>query len=237
MNTHGTVEDLLPGYALGSLDNNEEATVQKHLRDCTDCARALGRHLEIAASLSLSAEEMTPPAGLKERIMEAATDSQVLSLPSRNRARGVSRVPRWNPLMAVAAAAAVVVIGLGGWNISLQQRLASTRSQLASNQVLHGELHSPAGSTVATVSYLAHDNLALVSFHGLTQPSSKVYELWVIDATGHADPVSTFLPDGDGSKLVVVSRKLAQSDQLAVTEEPPGGSRIPSSAPVFSGKV
>ena len=235
---HGNVEELLPSYALGALDSDEEALVQHHVRDCNACAAALGRHLEIAAALSLSTDEVTPPAGLKERIMDAATGARVLSLPAPSQhSRKRFQATRWNPLVAVAAAAAVVVIMLGGWNLALQQRLTTTQSQLATNQVLRGDIRSTAGASVGAVSYLSRDNLALVSFHGLDRPASKVYELWVIDASGRADPVQTFLPDGDGTKLIVVSRRIAASDQLAVTEEPPGGSRIPSSAPIFSGKI
>ena len=47
----------------------------------------------------------------------------------------------------------------------------------------------------------------------------------------------TFLPDGDGSKLLVLSRPLVGNEQLAVTVEPLRGSLQPTTRPIITGTI
>ena len=80
--------------------------------------------------------------------------------------------------------------------------------------------------------------MALVSLHGLALPGSgRTYELWIVPAGAVAQPAGTFLPEEDGTKLLVVSRQLPVGTQIAVTLEPLGGSPQPTSTPLVAGRI
>jgi len=69
-------------------------------------------------------------------------------------------------------------------------------------------------------------------------PTGKVYQAWTIarGATGVA-PSVTFAPDASGSAVVELPEGAANLGAVAVTVEPPGGSRTPTSKPTFVRKL
>jgi anti-sigma-K factor RskA len=239
MTTHDQVDELIAAYSLGAVDEAEAGLVRQHLPGCPECQRTLLRMTEVVAVLPLSLEEVEPPAMLRERILAGVTAPQgaaasaagrALAVPSEGRLVQLRRVPRWAPLAAAAALLAVMF----GWNLSLQTRSlpAPAPGNIEANLVDSGH------SGVGTVTYLKDQHVALVSFHSLTRPTpGKNYELWVIPSGGTPQPAGVFLPEPDGSKVLVVNRGMVHGDTVAVTEEPPGGSPRPSGTPVISGRL
>jgi anti-sigma-K factor RskA len=95
-----------------------------------------------------------------------------------------------------------------------------------------------AGVQVSAV-YLRRDGLTVVDFKDMppTQPS-QVYELWLITADGRALPAGVFVPDSNGSKLVLITQDLKGASELAVTIEPgPNGSPLPTQQPQLKGAI
>src|SRR5260370_135124 len=89
----------------------------------------------------------------------------------------------------------------------------------------------------ATVIDLKGDGLALVDFSGLPAVGQgRVYEVWLITSGGRADPAAVFVPDGNGSKVVLVNRALQGYSLMAITNEAgPDGQQAPPQEPQLYG--
>lgn len=248
MTAHHEVDDLIAAYSLGAVDEPEAAAVRRHLPDCPECQDTLLRMTEVVAVLPLSLEEVAPPEGLRERLLaSAAVDAAVMSAslgsdgpiagrpatgpaPGAGRLLFLRRVPNWAPV----AAAAVLLVALLGWNLGLQTRKTIPPPTTTIQATLLDSRHSDVG----TVTYVKDQRVALVSLHSLSAPSpDKNYELWVIPAGGKPVAAGVFLPDPDGSKVIVVNRTIHHGDTIAVTEEPPGGLPQPTGSVEISGQI
>ncbi len=196
---------------------------------------------EVASVLPLAVEEIAPPQGMRERVLGAAVQGQRVPPPAKPGLQvAPPRHPRRLSWAYPFAAAAVLLLAVGGWNVYLQDRLRQTDAQLARVQAetSHGTLVAAHGASAGSVSYLAQDHLALVSLHAVgAPPPGKTYQLWVIDGNGRADPAGVFLPETDGTKVLVISRSLSPSDKVAVTVEPLGGSGQPTSSAIITGSL
>ena len=109
-------------------------------------------------------------------------------------------------LSVAAAAAACVAVGLA---VSLSQ---STQKQVFSVVVRNGH--------------------ATLSATGLgAAPSGKTYEAWVIPASGPARPAGLF--SGGAGTSIHLRGTVPRNAGIAVTIEPAGGSRKPTTKPIF----
>lgn len=144
--THEAITELLPGYALGALDEDEERFVARHLDDCPVCRLQLDELRETAGLLAFGAPPAQPSPGAKAALFARVAAAEGAARPTvtnlappaqphprergasvRTRARSArSRFawPRPAPArLAPLALAAAVILSLLGWNISLQRRL------------------------------------------------------------------------------------------------------------------
>lgn len=261
MNTHARVDELLAGYALGSVeDYSEIRMIREHVKSCPECTESLRQLSQVAATLPLSVEEVQPPASLRERVLAAALAPEtgtegrgsmrpsggpaIVPLqagPGENDEGKVIAFPRRLLTRTVLpwAAAAAVALTLGTWNLSLQNQLMRSNNQLAERgAVLHGSMTDTNQASVGTITYLKNDRVALVDLRSLASPPpGRALELWVIDGKGHPEPAGVFLPEPDGTKLLVVNRLVSPNDQIAITVEPLAGSPQPTTSPIISGRI
>lgn len=120
------------------------------------------------------------------------------------------RQRRWvtRGLAVAAAAAACVAVGLG---VALSQ---SSKPQQR-----------------WTVS-VGRDGTATLSVSGLAAaPSGKTYEAWIVPASGSPRPAGLFTGSTNAVRL---RGTVPQHATVAVTVEPKGGSRAPTTQPIFS---
>lgn len=240
MRLHEQVDELIAAYSLGAVDAPEAALVRRHLPDCTECQETLLRMTEVVAVLPLSLEEVQPPRELRDRILSGVAGEQststrvgptIVADPApMGKLLFLRRVPNWAPV----AVAAVLLAVMFGWNLSLQNRHLNPTPSTTQQASLVDSAHSPVGS----VTYMKDRQVAFVTFNALTAPASgKTYELWVIPAGGKPQAAGVFLPDPDGSKVLVLNRTMGHGDTVAVTEEAPGGVAQPTGAPVITAQL
>jgi len=181
-------------------------------------------------ALGLAVEPVTPPPGLRARVLAAVREPAVLE-PRRWRA--AVRVP-------LGAVAAIVVVALLG-GLLAGERIGESRAPAPQSQVAHFTLtgHGSMAGASATVIDLKQDGIALVSFDGLPQaPAGKLYEVWLITPDDRAEPAGIFLPDENGQRLLVIERPLKGYKLMAVTvEAAPSGVAQPTQAPELAGTV
>ena len=138
---------LMDGYLDGELDPITSQTIERHLRDCPECARTHEAHRALVHSIGSAMPYYNAPSGLRERIRSSLRE-ETAEQPVRNvapDARPViaekQREPRsiifgtsWNWL---ALAASIVLVAIIAWNLvpRLQQSGANAEQFLATQLI------------------------------------------------------------------------------------------------------
>jgi anti-sigma-K factor RskA len=206
-----SIHDLSAAYALDALDEGERLAFEEHLAGCERCREEIAGFSGAAEALAYASGPAEPPSALRDRILVAARAERPNLVPLR---------PRWAyPVAAAAAVAACVAVGLGVWTVSLHDRLSSTRA-LQSVPVTG----APGSLVVAS-----NGSAALVLYRLDAAPAGKTYEAWVIRGARAAAPAGLFR--GGGRTFVPIAGRVRKGAVVAVTVEPAGGSRAPTTKP------
>src|SRR4029077_19416669 len=99
-------QNLLHPYLDGELDLVRHLEIEHHLLDCTACAGAHERHVELRAALKSEALYHRAPAGLRNRLRATAA-----------RESGSSAAPRRLARVALGIAAAAAWVALLIWGL------------------------------------------------------------------------------------------------------------------------
>lgn len=226
------LHSLMAPYALDALDADERSRFEMHLDQCSTCQAELAGFQDTAALLG-DAESAAPPPGLRDRLLvEIATTQQerpvVTALAER---RGLRRTL---PRLAMAAAFVVGTVGVGGFVVErnraddINGRNVAISAVLSSADADTTSTTFPSGGNVRLISS-ADKDAAVIFAHGLPAPGKdKVYQVWMINDSGPTSQ-GTFVSNGQ-----MVMKGVAGADRVAVTVEPEGGSRRPTTSPVAS---
>jgi anti-sigma-K factor RskA len=258
MNAHEQYADDLALYALGTLQGEERAALESHLKGCAECRRELELLRGDSALLAFSVSGPRPPARSRARLMEA-----VAREPRQREVREIKvETSRWRMWFSAlewvgAAAALVVVLLLVRQNGQLQNQLSQARinssaqeAQLQQAKQLVESLTSPdavryvlvAGKTPpqpqGKAIYVAKSGtLVFLASNMPALPPQKTYELWLIPTTGAPIPAGLFHPNAQGSAAVVKPQLPpgVEAKTFAITVEPEAGSAAPTSQPIMVG--
>ena len=138
-------------------------------------------------------------------------------------------------MIGLVAAALVLVVGLGGWVVTL---VNDQRNQQVAGQQINDLLTAPDAKIYATqldganVSYVVSKERNQAVFLGddVQSPGDdKVYQLWTIEGD---DPTSQGLVSGGGAVTHWFGAPVDDAQVMAVTVEPTGGSPAPTTTPL-----
>ena len=245
--THGREPHTLAGaYAMDAIAAPDRARFERHLAECEECAQEIAGLREATARLA-TASAVTPPAGLKQRVMAAAAMTRQQPPPVAAAEAGTpARIPAIRPwfralarpgrLAMAAAAAAVlasaVVFGVsnGSMRDQLDQAQVNSQQMAAVLTARDATMMTGAvagGGTVTIV--MSHSRHALVftaaDLHAL--PAARGYELWLIGPAGDRR-VIMIAPGQHDMAGPVIASGLRAGDHLALTAEPSGGTARPT---------
>jgi anti-sigma-K factor RskA len=134
----------------------------------------------------------------------------------------------------MAAAIVVLAILQVGTRHQLQQAQANSQtiaSVLAASDARIELGSSTVGGTVTAV-ISKHDREAVVTASGMPTPSdARVYQLWVMNGT-NARSVGLLPGSSAGATSPVLAGDVQPGDQLAITIEPAGGTKQPTTNPI-----
>ncbi len=227
------VEELSGAFALGAVPAEESAQVVEHLVTCTDAHRLVSELIEVAGILSLSVDEVAPPARLRSNLMAAALAGDSVDVVAQRGPILMRPHRRWlSPALLAAAAMFVAAIGMGAWNVNLNHRLnqrspsaddkavlAALASgahvvQLVSSTGIQGQLIEPQDGSAA---YLVGTMPA--------PPPGKAYQAWLMR---DGIPVSAGVFKPSGFTVQPLQGSLNGVQLVSFTLEPEQGSKKPT---------
>ena len=232
------VLEMLPAYALGSLDAEEKSGVEEHLGECPACQRELEAYQAVAAQLPLAVPLQTPPPRLRQAILDRAGQVSPAGRSAGARPALLQRLG-WSlrapaPAWALVGVALLAVILLG-LNLVLLRQVASPPASAFHLIQLAGTDSAPQASAWVVVS--ADGRSGTLIAQGLPAlPPGQQYQLW-LNRNGQRTSGGVFTVDATGyaSKWVYTKIPLADFKQFGVTIEPQGGSPAPTGARVLVG--
>ena len=262
MSERERIDELANDRAIGALEDDERLELESLLAaSAADAPDAVDEAEELAAALALAPEAVPPPITLRSRVFQEIDESTAAPAPA-----SVPESSWWQkPAVAWAVAGGVAVFAVMAHmeRSNLREQgiaLAEQRIQLLDENRLINKENSQYRSVFevlsaaetravsldapenASVHVYWHEEKGLVlAGQRLPIPAdNRTFQLWVIPKGGAAPvSVSVFAPESDGSALVVGESPTPIEDAaaLAITEEPPGGAPLPTTAPIWVGPV
>jgi anti-sigma-K factor RskA len=233
MTSHDEMLDNVAAYALGFLPESEATTVAEHLATCESCRAEYDFLRPAVTAVAYSAEacvDSSSGATVVSPLLKARVMKQV-----RGDAAASTRSRAW-PAYAVAAACLAIAILTGLVDVSLNNQLEHYRAQTVAQAQTIADLTAPdsaryrfSGGEVVT-----HGDRLYIAMHGLAAPpAGHVYQAWTFakGASGVA-PSVTFEPADGGVAVVRLPEAATSIAAVAVSVEPQGGSKQPTTKPI-----
>ena len=242
-------------YALDALDGDDRTGYEAHLDTCAACRDEVAAFRatihEVADTIEpgdlAGADDLIddrdsagPPPAVRERVLRAITADQPAT--SIRTARTDDPLPRtWpRPHLLLAAAAVLVAIIAGGVVISRNNDAQPSGDALVAR--LHNEGATDFTMTGnggdATFVRAANAKSGVIVVDRLAPlDDSRAYQAWTIVAGASPRPSTVFRPDASGRAVVTIASLPADVTRVAVTIEPRGGSRTPTTPAVFAATV
>jgi anti-sigma-K factor RskA len=223
-------------YLLGLLDEHQAARFLGHAEQCAICRDELGALQPAVDVLPETVPQLVAPAHVKRQVMSVVR-AEASQEPLAARAARPRRAGAWGRLWPRAdtrrAALAFAVAGLIAGGIVIGSR--SSGGSAATPRVISADV------TIAGASAVLHESAghSWLTVAGLPQPRrGRVYEVWVKRHGGPPQPTSSlFTPTTAGRATAAVPDDLGRASEVMVTQEPAGGSALPTSTPIIVARV
>jgi hypothetical protein len=227
--------DDAASYVLRAMPDGEWEVYQDHLARCTPCAEKVAELAFVADALLSGVPQLSAPAPVRGRVMAIVqAESELLRAAGHGADRPAPELEprrrRWwslRPLPAIALASVALAIGIGsGTLLSGGDNGVTPRTVVA--QV------DAAGASARL--RMTADGAKLVVSGMPAPPKGRVYQVWLRrNAAAPPEPTNAlFSVSRAGDASVDVPGKLDGVDAVLVTDEPSGGSRLPTRAPVIT---
>jgi putative zinc finger protein len=233
--THEHVQELLPEFLLGSLDDVATADVRRHLRGCASCREEQDRLEEGIDALSRAAHDTAPPEDLRPRVLQVLGeewDEEPAAVPQPVAAPSPPPRRRLASLIAVAAAVVLVAVSLT-WGVAQHRRASLAATDAASYRTILSTLGGKdfrlgslggdgwEGLTGQIVVYdgdAEHgwSSWALVFLQSDADPGDVTAHLVAADGRTIALPTMSFR-DGEARTWLVTHEDLTRFDELTIT--------------------
>ena len=230
---HSEIRHILPAYAIGAVDPEDQAIVETHVAQCADCRAELATYRALADDLLYAIPPYEAPQKIEKRLQ------QVVHSPQRAQPAGRRQ---WARSLALAAAVLIFLLSNAFWAYQTRTLSEELRVQATALAVLAEApkvtLRGDAAPEARGVLYLRPEaNVALLRIYNLPPlPPDRAYQVWLI-YDGHRDTGALFQVH-QGDEIVVLiraPRPLAEYDAIGITVEPAGGSPGPTGPRVLHG--
>lgn len=257
MNDHTMIEELTAVRVLGGLDDADfrllDEQLTAHRPDCAECRSIQDSYSEVAGRIGFALNPRPLEESAETRILESilgggeqgAVEPIDIHRPRRSESspgETDGREPRTRPrtwVRVVAAGVAAAVLLVGGVGLGYLTLPRTTSSRQALGEFLPGaSVTSFSATNGGQLEYASKAGSPDVFVWGSglrPPPPGHVYQLWTISGKTPS-PGPTFVPE-NGTAVVHMQTDLADSQVMAVTIEPVGGSMQPTTTPIFTAPI
>lgn len=234
--------ELLPAYALGSLDAEEAIQIAEHVVICPSCCAELASYQAVADKLALAAPDAAPPAALKQQLLGRLQTPYAASEPEARpswwqRMAGLLHggAPVWG-LAALTLVAVLVLSNLWWWQ---QTRRHETVVTTGGMQVVAMAGTKAAPGAVGTLVISQDGEYGTLVVDGLPAlGAERQYQLWLIRGDRRTSGgVFSVSAEGYGALLISSPNPLSSYPSFGITIEPTGGSPSPTGEKVLGGSL
>lgn len=234
---HEDILQLIPIYALNSLDSDEAALVRRHLAGCEACRAELEAYEAVVDVMPLAAPSARPSPELKGRLMTQIKNEQV-SIPAAPPTPAKTK-PSWGQQISEAfqnllsgplwrPVGLLIVIALVVSNAILWQQLNAPDPNAWRRVRLTGSELTPEARGIIYISADGRNGTIIVDQLPQLNPDQQ-YQLWLI-RDGQRTSGAVFSVDSDGYRGVQIesAEPLQNYGAFGITIEPAGGSPEPT---------
>jgi len=255
--------DVMEAYALGALDAEERAAFEAHLATgCAACARAVDEARWLVSQLAYAAPEAAPSDMLKGRLLRTVR-MEGQAAPQAVAAKSAIPFWMWGAVAALLLFSVYSAWNARRLDREIHEANQRAAALLAEREKTEEALTiakreamimmDPASHKIALWGEHAHPETLDAKWHkelGLCVTGDKVpmpsenhvLQVWFIPKDKDAKPMPSMMvkPDANGKLMLLIMHPPEAMDStkaIAITEEPEGGSRWPTSAPIWTGNV
>jgi anti-sigma-K factor RskA len=233
-------------YALGVLPAGDAQRVREHMATCSQCRDEYAKLKTTAVTIGFSSQTSTPAADCPSTLLKPRIMREVRASLDGSRAE---RPPVWPAYLVAAACLAIAIVSSIG-DIALNNQLHQAKSQVALGAQRSTALARDLAESRSTLSDLLSSDAKrypinggevvtrggrlYITINGLpAPPRGKTYQAWTL-ARGakRVAPSLTFVPDARGVAVVTVPVDARDTAAVAISVEPEGGSKQPTTKPI-----
>jgi anti-sigma-K factor RskA len=235
----GHILEIIPAYALGSLETQEAESARRHLAGCVLCQAELSAYDGVVDVLALAAPDFEPSPALKGRLMERISPApagegqrtEVITAKQSGPSwwqqmigalQSLANGPLWRPV-ALLFVIALVVGNVFQW----QQANQADPNEWRRIRLIGSEV-APEATGIIYISSDGRNGTVIVD-QLPALASEQQYQLWLIK-DGQRASGAVFSVDGDGYRGLQIesSQPLQDYTAFGITIEPAGGSPGPT---------
>ena len=226
-------------YVLRAMPDGEWEHYEAHVADCRVCTKKV-EELSIVSDALLSAvPQLSAPPEIRSRVMSVVrAEAELLQAAGPMADRPVGPEPtrrfsllRLRPWPAAVLAASLLALGIGSGAVltgGLTESDPATRAIACAS--------APGGASCQM--RVSGDNATLVVAGLEAPPEGRIYQVWLNRDNGTApEPTEALFSVRKGRASVDVPGNLKGVKQVLVTDEPLGGSEVPTRQPVIAASI
>ncbi|MBV9801800.1 MAG: anti-sigma factor [Solirubrobacterales bacterium] len=215
-------------YALGALDPAETTAFERHLEGCAICAEELTGYGDVVDRLAMTVPQHPVAPRLRRRVLADVRSESQKGRPFRLLNLLAGSAPRgWFVRTSMATALGLVAVAIA---IATLVSSGAGGARLIQARVVD----SPGSAQVR----LVDDRAELIVRHFPQPAAGDIYEVWLQRPTGRPEPTRVlFSVTAHGAGDIGVPGGLHGVKAILVTEEPAGGTLVPTHPPVIVGPL
>lgn len=211
-------------YVLGALDGFEAEDFRRHLNSCVVCRDEVAAFGHVVDTLAVAAPRRSMPRALRGRVMrEVRMDPTPAGRPRRRHWPTFSEHLLRRPVLVGGVVAAVTLAIVGVFELSPSGSDGTRQIRAAVTGV-------PGNAQLR----VAGGRAELIVTHLRPPPAGRIYELWIKRGRQAPTPTSAlFSVTTSGAADVGVPGNVGGINTIMVTQEPSGGSLVPTGVPLI----
>ena len=229
--------DDAASYVLRAMPDGEWEQYADHASQCVVCTAKIAELGFVSDALLNAVPQLSAPPEIRSRVMAVVrAESELLLAAGPMADRPIERestrrfsLLRLRPWPAAVLATSLLALGLGGGAL-----LVGTGEQAAPQRTIACAA-APDGSSCQM--RVVGDNAKLVVAGLAPPPAGRIYQVWLDRGAAAPEPTEALFSVRMGRASVAVPGDLKGVKQVLVTDEPLGGSEVPTRQPVIAASM